>query len=128
MSLLIKSTLRKGSPEKSGLPFLKIKNYVLGKDYDLSLVFVGDKFSKKLNGKYRGKNKPTNILSFPISSDEGEIFINPHQASKDAPLFDMDRTKFLTYLFIHGLLHLKGFEHSSKMDSKEKEILKKFKI
>lgn len=128
MSLSISSTLKKGSPKNKDLPFLKIANTVLAKNYDLSLVFIGDKYSRTLNRKYRKKDKVANILSFPISPDNGEIFINTNQAIKDAKKFNMQKNKFLIYLFIHGLLHLKGLSHGSKMERKEKEILKKFKI
>ena len=64
------------------LPFLRIKERVLGKHYELSVVFIGDKRSRDLNKRYRGKDRPTNILSFPLSASEGEIFINLRQAKK----------------------------------------------
>ncbi len=114
----------KGKPPR--LPFLKIKESVLGKTYDLSLVFIGSTCSKTLNKTYRNKDKPANILSFPISKTEGEIFIDLKEASRTAKNFDRKYKNFIALLFIHGLLHLKGFAHSSKMDSEEEKILKKF--
>ena len=57
------------------LPFALMKEGVLGKNYDLSLVFVSESKSKELNRTYRKKNKPANVLSFPYSKKEGEIFI-----------------------------------------------------
>jgi ssRNA-specific RNase YbeY (16S rRNA maturation enzyme) len=53
-----------------------MKESVLGKKYELSLVFIGDKKSKSLNKKFRNKDYKANILSFPIDNDMGEIFIN----------------------------------------------------
>ena len=58
--------------------------------------------------QFRGKNKPTNILSFEYSKTSGEIVIQLDCVKKDAPKFGLPYTKFLGFLFIHGLLHLKG--------------------
>lgn len=104
----------------------KIKESILGKDYYLSVVFAGDSTSRKLNKKYRGKDKPANVLSFPLSSKSGEIFINPKVAKKDSVLFGKNYHDFMCLLFVHGLLHLKGFKHSSRMEAKEESLVKKF--
>ena len=82
------------------LPFLKIKEAVLGKKYKLNLIFIGSKRSQKLNKKYRGKNKPTNILSFSYLSDEGEIFITPDIVKKEAPKYQISYTNLCAFLFI----------------------------
>ena len=116
---------------KSSLPqrelfFVKIKEEILKKDYDLSFVLVGDKKSKELNLKYRNGNYIPNVLSFPIDKNTGEIFINPNQAKKECAKFDMTYKNFLVYLFIHGCLHLKGLDHGKKMDVLEAKYLKAF--
>ena len=121
----IKNTTRKKNPS---LPFQKIQEKVLGKKYELSLVLIGDKLSKKLNNQCRKINKATNILTFPLSKTEGEIFINLNLAKKEAPKFDKNYTNFIGLLLIHGLMHLKGYEHSSKMDKEEEKIRKFFKL
>lgn len=110
------------------LPFLDIKNHILGKKYVLSTVFVGEALSKKLNYKYRQKNKPTNVLSFPLSKTEGEIFLNLKRAKMEAPKFGDSYTNFVGFLFIHGLLHLKGMDHGSRMEQAEKLARKHFHI
>jgi len=112
----------------SKLVFVNIKNDVLGKDYDLSLVFVGNKLSQKINKENREKDYPANVLSFPLDKNLGEIFINLENAKEECVDFNMDYENFIVYLFIHGLLHLKGMDHSSKMDSEERKICKKFNI
>lgn len=94
--------------------FEKIKDEILGKEYELSLVFCGNSLSRKLNKSYRGKDGPTNVLSFPLSKNSGEIFIN---------LSRIDTFSVLE-LFIHGLLHLKGMEHGDIMEKAEKQLLK----
>lgn len=110
------------------LPFEKIKDCVLGKNYELSLVLIGERRSKGLNLKYRNKNKSTDILSFSISKECGEIFITPTKANKESKKFNLSEKKFLVFLFIHGLFHLKGMEHGSKMEKAEEKIRRKFKI
>lgn len=116
----------KGTPTPVGVPFVLIKNKILGKNYDLSLVILTPQAQKKINLKYRNINKSTNILSFPLSEKTGEITIDPLKLKEDASLFKMTYTQFFKYLFIHGCLHLKGFEHSSTMDKLEKKYLKMF--
>ena len=121
----IKNTTKGKLPS---LLFTAIKNFALGENYELSLVFIGDKLSQKLNNQYRDKNKPADILSFPLTKTSGEIFINLRKARKDAKNYDRNPENFIAFLFIHGLIHLKGFEHSSKMELQEKKIREKFKI
>jgi len=107
-------------------PFVSIKNKILGEKYEFGLSLLTPNEQKKINMKYRGIDGTTNILSFPLSKTSGEITIDPLKLKKDAPLFDMSYTKFFKYLFIHGCLHLKGFEHSSTMERQEKKYLKMF--
>lgn len=118
----------KGNPLASRLPFVDIKNAVLGKKYDLSLVFIGSTLSRRLNREYRGKDKPANVLSFPLSKESGEIFIDIKEATKQAPSFGATAPKFIGQLFIHGLCHLKGFNHGSRMEKEEEKIREKFKF
>lgn len=108
------------------IPFTRIKSAVLPKGYELSLVFTDKAHSRRLNKSYRGKDKPTNVLSFPLSPKSGEIFIDLDTAKKEAPEFGMDFRKFVGYLFIHGVLHLKGMDHGSPMEKAEEKLLKKF--
>ena len=110
------------------LPFKEIKEEVLGKKYELSLVFIGDKLSKKLNQQHRKIDSPTNILSFVLSKKEGGIFINYRLSQKQAKKYNRKFSDFIGFLFIHGLMHLKGFEHSSRMKRKESQIRKKFNL
>lgn len=105
------------------IPFTLLKDKILSKGYDLSLVFVDSYFSRKLNATYRGHDKPANILSFPLTKNSGEIFIDLMVAKKEAPTFEMTFEKFVKYLFIHGCLHLKGMRHGVTMDKAEKKLL-----
>ncbi len=110
------------------VPFAKIKDSILGKKYELSLVFVVGKESQKLNKKYRGKNKPTNVLSFELEKTAGEIFICLPVVKKETVKFGIDFKSLTTLLFIHGLLHLKGLNHGRIMDKAEEKFQRKFGI
>lgn len=108
------------------LPFRALKEKVLGKKYDLSLVFIDENKSKELNRIYRKKNKPTNVLSFPLGKLEGEIFICIKVAKKEAAGYGKTWQDFLAFLVIHGMLHLKGLRHGSIMDKAEKKYDEKY--
>lgn len=108
------------------LPFVSIKNKILGEKYELSLSFLSPAKQKQINLKYRNKNETTNILSFPLSLNSGEITMDIIKIKKDSKSFKMTYPQFLKYLFIHGCLHLKGFEHSSIMEKEEKKYLEIF--
>lgn len=123
---VIDKTVNKTKSKLPSLLFVSIKDAILGKDYDLSLSFVSSNMQKKYNATYRGKNSTTNVLSFPLSKKSGEITFDKARVRKDAPQFSMTYNKFLKYLFIHGCLHLKGYEHSATMEKEERKFLKKF--
>ncbi|MCE9585103.1 rRNA maturation RNase YbeY [Candidatus Nomurabacteria bacterium] len=107
-------------------PFELIKNDILGDKYDLSIAFVSEKKSQEYNKTYRGKDKSTNILSFAYSKKEGELIICPAVVKKEAKNFDRNYKNFLGYLVIHGMLHLKGMQHSSRMDKAEEKYDQKY--
>lgn len=110
------------------LPFALLKDAILGKKYELSIAFVGHATSRKLNLAYRGKDKPTNVLSFPLSENSGEIIVDLAKAKSEAPDFEEKFEPFVGFLLIHGMLHLKGFDHGSTMEAMEIKFRKKFKI
>ena len=110
------------------LPFRRIKEEILGVTHEVSLVFIGKNRSRMLNRTHRHKDAPANILTFPLGVKDGEIFITPAIAKKDAPKFNRTYTKFLADLFIHGLFHLKGDAHGSRMKRHEADVRKKFHL
>lgn len=108
------------------LPFLDVKNYILGKDFELSLAFIDLPRMKKLSVEYKGDNTHTNILTFPLSKNEAEIVMNLQTVRSAAKHFDMIYKEHLLFLFIHGCLHLKGYKHGPVMEDLEEKILQKF--
>ena len=108
------------------IPYQSIKESLLGKKYTLTIVFCTPKESQEKNKTYRDKDYPTNILSFPLDEQEGEIYISLSIARRDAKKFDMTYLQFLHLLVIHGCLHLKGHDHGSTMEKLEEKYLQQF--
>jgi probable rRNA maturation factor len=113
------SVINKTKGKLPSLPFLNIKNDILGKKYSLSIAFVNEKQSQEINKKYRNKDKSTNVLSFDLNENKGELILCPAVIKREAKNFDKNFTQFLGFLVIHGMLHLKGMDHSSTMDKEQ---------
>lgn len=120
--LSIKRTIRSAAP---ALPFEKIARAVLGARYELSLVVCGDSLARRMNETYRKKRYKPNVLSFPLSKNEGEIFLNVQCAKREAKRYKIALDERLALLFVHGCFHLKGFRHGKKMEAAERRILKR---
>lgn len=103
-------------------PFVTAVETVLP-GWNISLVFAGETRARSLNMKLRNKDYIPNVLSYEVGNKSGEIIICPSIAKKQAPAYDLSYTHMIGFLFIHGLLHLKGLPHSATMDKKEREIL-----
>jgi rRNA maturation RNase YbeY len=133
MVLEISNTFEKGTrlPRRKtlsflrGVPFGKLTQRILGKRYALSLVVCGDTLATRLNAQYRRKTYSPNVLSFPLSRNEGEIILNVRKAEREAQAFGTTAKQRLLFLFIHGCLHLAGYKHGNKMDRLEQLHLKK---
>jgi probable rRNA maturation factor len=103
-------------------------------NFEFSLSFVSESEIKKLNAKYRGQDKPTDVLSFPQFESLLEIqdiaAIDMEENEKRS-LGDIviceecDRKKYklgADFLFVHSLLHLLGYDHSDEMSAKEERL------
>lgn len=129
MSLSVTTTLKRMPlPIKRGASlFARAQKLILGNAYDLSLVVTGETKSKALNTTYRGKQKPTNVLAFPIAKNTGEIYLTFPYLSREAHRFGLTPPQHALYLFVHGCLHLKGYDHGEKMERMEKKFLKQLR-
>jgi len=108
------------------IDFCVIKNNILGKNYDLSIAFVGEATSRKLNKTWRGKDRATNVLSFSLNKKSGELVLCPHVIKKETTKFEKNFTELIRYLVIHGMLHLDGMQHGAIMDKAEKKYSQKY--
>lgn len=124
-NLMISNETRMKPPVVS---WLEIKDYILGKNYELSLVFPTKKTATELHLDWKEKSGPANILSFPLEKNLGEIFISLDQAKTECRKFDRAYENYVAFLFIHGCAHLKGYTHGNQMEAYESKVRKKFGI
>ena len=121
--------------EKYKINFEKIANAAVGamyKNSEVSITLVNDATIKKINKKYRGINKPTNVLSFELDDDVllGDIFISIDTVRREAKSERVSVEEHTAHMVVHGVLHLLGYDHmndkdASCMEKKETTILKK---
>jgi len=108
---------------------------------EIELIVTDNKTIQELNSEHRAKNKVTDVLSFPINTTFGEeaipgmplgsIVISADLVKEKATEFGHNAEDELSLLFIHGLLHLLGFDHevdNGEMRDKEKDIIETFAL
>jgi probable rRNA maturation factor len=106
--------------------FEKIKNDILGKNYELSIALVAKEKSIEINKKYRKRDSATNVLSFAYSKNTGELILCPVIIRAEAKNLNRTYRQWLGFLVIHGMLHLKGMKHSSRMERAEERYDQKY--
>ncbi|WP_321393308.1 rRNA maturation RNase YbeY [Emcibacter sp.] len=111
---------------------------------ELSILLTGDKSIQVLNREYRGKDKATNVLSFPALSDEeiedyfhrgailpdypvslGDIILALETVKSEAISSGKSLENHFCHLVVHGILHLLGYDHQNDADAEEMEGLEK---
>jgi len=111
-----------------------ISNSLTSKEIDVTLCH--NQTIKKYNYEYRDKNIETDVLSFPIISEFdniplGSIVISIDKVLEKANELKHDIDEELALLFIHGLLHLLGYDHEidgGEMRERERELIEKFNL
>lgn len=100
---------------------------------DIELILTDNTEIKEINAKFRGLDKPTDVLSFPYESMPmsplGSIVISADYLYSGSEFYGHKPEEEMALLFIHGLLHLLDFDHETdngEMRQKEREIIKKF--
>jgi probable rRNA maturation factor len=90
------------------------------KDKALTILLTGDKQLHALNLSFRGKDEPTNVLSFPSKADLhlGDNAIAYGVTAKEAKAAHKAFADHATHLAIHGILHLLGFDHATARQAK----------
>jgi probable rRNA maturation factor len=97
---------------------------------EVTLRIVSAPESKRLNGKFRMKNKPTNVLSFPYGGGSGDLVLCHPVIAKEAKTQGKSLRAHYAHLVVHGLLHLRGHDHlrrgdASRMERTEIRILRR---
>ncbi len=103
-------------------------------DKELSILVTGDEQIHELNRQYRNKDKPTNVLSFPMDEGAdgvetdmlGDIVISVDTAKREAIEMGITYHERIYELLVHGLLHLIGYDHEIS-DKEEKRMQKEEK-
>ena len=114
---------------------------------EISVTLTGDEQVRTLNAKWRGKNKPTNVLSFPMADERdlgranvavselllGDIVLARGVCESEAAEKGLSVEQHATHLMVHGTLHLLGYDHqrdddASDMETREVRALKRLGI
>ena len=135
----------RGKSEKSTREIIKksceaviiAENFV--ESVEISILLTNNEEIRALNREFRGKDKPTDVLSFPLGETNpengflmlGDIVINAEKAASQALEYGHTLERELAFLTIHSVLHLLGYEHENDdtgekiMREKQTEILEK---
>ena len=149
--ILIKNRQKKISIDQSKIE--KNVNSILKSlgygDFDIGIWFTTNQTIRKYNKNFRKKDKPTDILSFPVHTNLkpgqkikishpddknlGDIIISLERCKKDALDLNLPLSTYLIKIIIHGIAHLLGYDHITdkqfeKMNNFEKNILKNLNI
>ena len=108
--------------------------------HEISIVITDNDQIQQLNKTYRGLDKPTNVLAFPMQEGQfsditpgllGDVVISCETAQQEADKANISLDERMSQLLIHGILHLTGFDHEAsqsdaqKMEDKSLELLRK---
>lgn len=109
-------------------------------DAELSIVLVDDDEIQALNRQYLHRDRPTNVLAFPMKEGEfsslhpnllGDIVISVETAQRQSNRFALNPVEMIILLMIHGILHLLGYEHKKSrkgahtMAIRQKELFRR---
>ena len=101
---------------------------------ELSIVFTDDEHVRALNAAWRGKDKPTNVLSFPAFPEVqrgtlppllGDIVLAAETVAGEAAAQRKPLSHHITHLIVHGILHLIGYDHETDAEAEEMEQLER---
>lgn len=121
MEQIVKSVLNKAAEVYGIEPYAEV-----------SVVLADDEYIHQLNHQYRGKDCPTDVLSFALNEGEeheiidgpevvllGDIIISLETAARQAEEYGHSLERELAYLTVHGILHLLGYDHMIEDEKKE---------
>ena len=121
MEQIVKSVLNKAAEVYGIEPYTEV-----------SVVLADDEYIHQLNHQYRGKDCPTDVLSFALNEGEepeiidgpevvllGDIIISLETAARQAEEYGHSLERELAYLTVHGILHLLGYDHMIEDEKKE---------
>jgi len=93
---------------------------------ETTIAFADDATIRPLNAQYRGKDKPTNVLSFPGIDGGGDVILALETVRKEAEIQGKSLPDHTTHLIAHGILHLMGYDHETgRADARRMERLER---
>lgn len=109
---------------------------------EFNIIFIDNPRIHEMNLTYRGVDRPTDVISFALEDNKtidlgvrllGDIYISIDKAKEQATSFGHSLRREISFLAVHGLLHLLGYDHMTKeeekvMFQKQEELLQKFQI
>lgn len=113
----------------------EIPDMFAGRELEISVVLTDDKTVQTLNHEYRGKDKPTNVLSFATLDDDetplppagpvmvGDVILAFETLGREAEDMGKSLRDHFTHLLVHGTLHLLGYDHENDTDANIMESL-----
>ena len=122
---------------RSGLTrFLRVAKGAVGVAGEVDVLLTGDRTSRRLNRTYRGKNKATDVLSFPAPAElagvhAGDLAISLETAARQAAEHGHSLRDEVRVLLLHGLLHLRGLDHESdrgEMAAREADLRRALRL
>lgn len=104
----------------------------------VNIVLVDDREIRRLNRRYRGKDKPTDVLSFsyldgaplPRDATVGDVYVSHETLARDARRLGVAASDLALRIVVHGMLHVAGYDHESdedaaRMERRERTILRR---
>jgi probable rRNA maturation factor len=104
-----------------------------GRSFSVTLVLIADEEMRDLNRLWRGKDAPTNVLSFPADADRdrgflGDIVLGYETALREAKERGISLANHASHLVVHGVLHLLGFDHAGDADAERMERVERIAL
>jgi probable rRNA maturation factor len=110
--------------------FARRARKLAGVSGEVAVLITGNRQIRQLNRRFRKKDKPTDVLSFP-REDGGDIAISAQIASANARRYGHAPADELKVLILHGMLHLAGYDHETDngtMAAQESALRRKLKL
>jgi probable rRNA maturation factor len=131
------SSLSISALSKAGLTrFLNRVRSSVGLEGEVDVLLADDSTLQRLNRAFRGKNKPTDVLSFPAPEEiarthAGDLAVSLETAARQAAAYGHDLRDEVRILLLHGLLHLSGMDHETddgEMAAREAELRRELRL
>jgi probable rRNA maturation factor len=106
---------------RRGLPStVSFRRWSVGSS-NVTLRIVGAREGRRLNSAFRKKNQATNVLSFPYGKGSGDVVLCHPVIAREARAQGKALAAHYAHLVVHGILHLRGYDHEKKRDARRME-------